>query len=173
MAASPTATSTIRIAYSHQIKSFTIDIYSPQTGETMTFNESSSEVTKSGTDPYCWYHITFEGRADETFTIVSDGFVTYTGEMNGSFEATVRLKPRILYCYDPHDDSGNVTSVYLMDNPPVAGMSIAYFQDGRIEDDNGYQHVEVPNYNGYTEIMGNAIKTVDNDTITISGYFSK
>lgn len=173
MAASPTDTSTIRIAYSHQIKSFTIDIYSPQTGETMTFNESSSEVTKSGTDPHCWYYITFEGRADETFTIVSDGFVTYTGEMGGSFEAMVRLRPRILYCYDPHDDTGNVTSIYLMDNPPVARMSIAYFQDGRIKDDNGWNVVEVPNDNGYAEIIGNQIQTVDNDTITITGYFSK
>lgn len=171
MAASPTDTSTIRIAYSHQIKSFTIDIYSPQTGETMTFNESSSEVTKSGTDPYCWYVITFEGRADETFTIVSDGFVTYTGEMGGSFNASVRLKPRILYCYDPHDDTGNVTSIYLMDNQPISRSSIAYFQDGRIEDDNGSQDVELRN--GYAAIMGHVIDTVDNDIITITGALTK
>ena len=171
MAASPTGTSTIRIAYSHQIKSFTIDIHSPQTGETITFNEKSSGVSKSGTDPHCWYVITFEGRSDETFTIVSDDFVTYTGEMNGSFDVNVWLKPRILYCYDPHDNTGNVTSIYLMDNPPVASRSIAYFHDGRIEDDNGWHDVVLSN--GYVEIMGNAIATVDNDTITISGYFGK
>lgn len=171
MAASPTDTATISIAYAHQIKSFTIDIYSPQTGETLTFNQASSEVSETGTDPHRWYVITFDGRGDETFTITSDDFVTYTGGMNNLFDVNVWLRPRILYCYAPYDDSGNVTSLYLMDNPPVAGMSIAYYQDGRTEDDNGYHDVEVSN--GYVDIMGNPISTVDNDIITTSGYFSK